>query len=324
MEPRIRGLKSGVEAKQTDVDPEQVEEMERGTRLESDTYAQRLLRGAGSLWQQVALCDVTLEAGGAQFPAHRVILASVSGYFRLLFTGRPALSLTGGPVRLQGVSARGLERVLGLIYRGHMTLSLDVVEETLWAAQTLLVRDAIKLCLRFLDVSLSPETCPQILDLARRLGPPQLHRRALEYLGAYCQGLLRDPQQLLGLDPEALLELLGRDNLGDASEADLLRGALQWLDHHPEHAAHARVIVGRVRLPLIPPETLLDELGERPPGVRRPALLPASAGGPVLPCTGPSSSPPSRAPPPPSVGPHPACSCWAAGPQGIGCAGRCG
>lgn len=167
-------------------------------------------------------------------------------------------------MRLQGVSARGLERVLGLVYRGHMNLSLDVVEETLQAAKTLLIRDAIKLCLHFLDISLTPKTCPRILGVAHRLGPSQFHQRVLGYLGAQCKGLLTDPETLLDLDPKALLQMLDQDDLGDISETNLLRGALRWLQNHPDHAAHAQAVLGKLRLPLVPPQALLDELGDRP------------------------------------------------------------
>ncbi|KAI1900537.1 hypothetical protein AGOR_G00050950 [Albula goreensis] len=268
MEPKILGTESRTDAYWMDAHlggvEKKVEETEGGMRLESDTYAQHLLKGAGSLWQQVSLCDVTLEAEGVQFRAHRVILASVSSYCRFLFTKHPSSCLSERPVKLQGVSAQGLKHVLGLVYRGHMTLSMDMVEESLLAAQSLLIQDAIKACLHFLAISLSPETCPQILGMASRLGFPHLHSKALAYLGTHCHGLLRDPEKMLGLGPAALLQLLGRDDLGDISEVKLLRGALRWLEHKPNRASHAREVLSRVRLPLVPPEALLDELAEQP------------------------------------------------------------
>ncbi|KAG9354482.1 hypothetical protein JZ751_001192 [Albula glossodonta] len=268
MEPKILGTEIRTDAYWMDAHlggvEKKVEETEGGMRLESDTYAQHLLKGAGFLWQQVSLCDVTLEAEGVQFRAHRVILASVSSYCRFLFTKHPSSCLSERPVKLQGVSAQGLKHVLGLVYRGHMTLSMDMVEESLLAAQSLLIQDAIKVCLHFLAVSLSPETCPQILGMASRLGLPHLHSKALVYLGTHCHGLLRDPEKMLGLGPAALLQLLGRDDLGDISEVKLLRGTLRWLEHKPNRASHAREVLSRVRLPLVPPEALLDELAEQP------------------------------------------------------------
>uniref|UniRef100_A0A8C6JGJ9 Uncharacterized protein n=1 Tax=Melopsittacus undulatus TaxID=13146 RepID=A0A8C6JGJ9_MELUD len=47
-------------------------------RLVSDTYLAKLLDGLSSLRRQSALCDVTLEAEGVCFPAHKIILASAT------------------------------------------------------------------------------------------------------------------------------------------------------------------------------------------------------------------------------------------------------
>lgn len=43
--------------------------------------------GLLALWQHGKLCDVVLEgADGAELPAHRLVLAATSGFFRALFT----------------------------------------------------------------------------------------------------------------------------------------------------------------------------------------------------------------------------------------------
>ncbi|XP_036607808.1 kelch-like protein 9 isoform X3 [Trichosurus vulpecula] len=119
----------------------------------SATYPQKLLEGVGNLWQLGVLCDVTLEAGGIHFPAHRVVLASASGYCRALFLGE------AGPetvVRLQGIQPRGLENVLHFLYSGRLHLSPDNVKETAQAAEVLLVRDAIRLCCAFQGPTMAP------------------------------------------------------------------------------------------------------------------------------------------------------------------------
>ncbi|KAM9062639.1 kelch-like protein 9 [Sarcophilus harrisii] len=112
----------------------------------SATYPQKLLEGVGSLWQLGLLCDVTLEAGGVRFPAHRVVLASASCYCRALFLGHAGLETT---VQLQGIEPAGLGNMLNFIYSGKLHLSADNLKETMQAAEVLLVRDAIRLCCAF-------------------------------------------------------------------------------------------------------------------------------------------------------------------------------
>ena len=47
----------------------------------------RALGNMASLRLAKSLCDVTVQAGGHQFDAHRVVLSASSAYFRAMFTG---------------------------------------------------------------------------------------------------------------------------------------------------------------------------------------------------------------------------------------------
>lgn len=47
----------------------------------------RALGNMASLRLAKSLCDVTVQASGHQFDAHRVVLSASSAYFRAMFTG---------------------------------------------------------------------------------------------------------------------------------------------------------------------------------------------------------------------------------------------
>ena len=47
----------------------------------------RALGNIASLRLAKSLCDVTVQASGHQFDAHRVVLSASSAYFRAMFTG---------------------------------------------------------------------------------------------------------------------------------------------------------------------------------------------------------------------------------------------
>ncbi|MBN3323870.1 KLHL9 protein, partial [Atractosteus spatula] len=232
-----------------------------GKLLTSDAHSLRILEGARSLREQGALCDVTLEAEDVRFPVHRVILASASSYCRVLFT---ATDDVPSVVPLRDVSARGLGRVLDFVYTGRLELGLATLEETLKAAEALLVRDAVKLCFGFLDEALGPDTCLEILGIARRHGPEELRQKAARYVGARHQALLRDREELVRLDEEVLRGILERSDLGGYSEAELLRCVMQWLQHSPARAQHSLDLLRRIRFPLIPAGDLQELLQESP------------------------------------------------------------
>ncbi|XP_021145370.2 kelch-like protein 9 [Columba livia] len=235
------------------------------TGLVSDTYLEKLLEGLGSLRSQNALCDVTLEAEGVCFPAHKVVLASASNYCKILFVGN--LTRAGSPdghVRLKGVSAAGLRNVLNFIYSNKLDLSLQNIEETFKAAETLLVREVIKLCFRFLEGCLNCENCTDVLNIAKKLGPAELRRKAMCYVGQHYKQILADPQCLKDLDRGTLCEILDRTDVAGCSELELLRAAMGWLQHDCARLQHATDVLRRIRFPLIPLQDLQSYVQEVP------------------------------------------------------------
>uniref|UniRef100_U3IHJ2 BTB domain-containing protein n=1 Tax=Anas platyrhynchos platyrhynchos TaxID=8840 RepID=U3IHJ2_ANAPP len=201
-------------------------------KLVSDTYLVRLLEGISSLHAQKALCDVTLEAEGVCFPAHKIILASASNYCKILFVGN--LTRVGSldhNIHLKAISAAGLRNVLNFIYSNKLDLSLQNIEETFKAAETLLVREVIKLCFKFLEGCLNCENCMDVLNIAKKLGLAELRQKATCYVGQNYKQILADPQCLKDLDRGTLCEILDRTNTEGCSELELFRAAVNWLQH---------------------------------------------------------------------------------------------
>ncbi|NXE14614.1 KLH13 protein, partial [Lophotis ruficrista] len=231
----------------------------------SDTYLARLLERLSNLRLQSTLCDVTLEAEGVCFPAHKIILASASNYCKILFVGN--LTRVGSPdgnIQLKAVSAAGLRNVLNFIYSNKLDLSLQNIEETFKAAETLLVREVIKLCFRFLEDCLNCENCMDVLNIAKKLGPAELRQKAICYVEQHCKQLLADPQSLKDLDQGTLCEILDRTNTKGCSELELFRAAVSWLQHDHTRLNVAADILRRIRFPLIPLQDLQRYIQEMP------------------------------------------------------------
>ncbi|XP_041094440.1 kelch-like protein 9 [Polyodon spathula] len=218
-------------------------------------YPLRLLEGASSLRAQNALCDVTLEADGVAFPAHKVILASASSYCRVLFIGN-AVNPEANNVKLKDVSARGLKQVLDFIYTSKLELSRSSLEDTLKAAEILLVRDAIKLCFKFLEENLNQENCLEVLNIAKKFCPDELRQKAASYVGRQYKTILQDRQQLVELDEDTLRDILNKSELCEYSELELFDCVMTWLRHDKERIKAARDLLKRIRFPLISADDL--------------------------------------------------------------------
>ncbi|XP_054854260.1 kelch-like protein 13 [Eublepharis macularius] len=233
-----------------------------GQCLYSDTYLAKLLEGLGNLRSQNALCDVTLEAEGDSFPAHKVILASVSSYCKMYFL-KDAVSQDAN-IKLASVTARGLRNILDFIYSNKLELTLQNVEETFKAAEVLLVREVILLCFQFLGDSLNQHTCLEILNIAKKFGPEGLKQKASSCVGQHCCQILTDPLSLKKLDGDTLKEILEGAQTEALSELELFHAAACWLQYDSTRLKDAADILGRIRFPLIPLRDLQKVVQETP------------------------------------------------------------
>ncbi|XP_077161793.1 kelch-like protein 13 [Paroedura picta] len=233
-----------------------------GQCLCSDTYLAKLLEGMGNLRSQNTLCDVTLEAEGTSFPAHKVILASVSSYCKMHFLG-DATSQDAN-IKLASVTARGLRNLLDFIYSNKLELTLQNVEETFRAAEVLLVREVILLCFRFLEEGLNQHTCLEILNIAKRHGLEGLKQNARRCVGQHCGQILTDPLQLNKLDGDTLREILEGEDTEGLTELELFCAAACWIRHNSMCLRDAASIIRHIRLPLIPLPNLQKVIMETP------------------------------------------------------------
>lgn len=230
--------------------------------LHSDTYLAKLLEGLGDLRTQDALCDATLEADGISFPVHKVILAAASSYCKVRFVGEAGSQDV--TIKLASVTACGLRNVLDFIYSNRLGLSLWNVEETLKAAEVLLVREVIRLCFLFLEEGVNRHTCLEILNIARRLGPEGLRQKAMSCVGQHSHEILTDPLHLQELDRTTLVEILDSSDTRALRELDLFHAVVRWLQHDRARLKDAAAILKCIRFPLIPLHDLQKLAWETP------------------------------------------------------------
>jgi BTB/POZ domain len=127
------------------------------------------------LWEDGSLCDVQLRTvDGAIVPAHRVVLAASSGFFRALFVGSGRQMREGSedskPISLTGVNEASLRALLKAVYSNSSTdhLNDDTVLPLLAAASYLSVESVRDACNRYLHRFLSLDTVVETLVLAER------------------------------------------------------------------------------------------------------------------------------------------------------------
>ncbi|KAM4696565.1 kelch-like protein 9 [Rhinophrynus dorsalis] len=220
--------------------------------LTSEKYPEKLLCSICQFQNQNELCDVTLEADGILYPAHRVVLASASTYCKLLF----ADSKVGNTIKVKNVTANGLKNVLDFIYSNKLTVSLANIEDTLKAAEILLVRESIKLCLQFLEDGLGEHNCLDILTIARKHGMEELKKKAIGFVGRHYKHVLGHSDKLKQLAKDTLCEILDTIDIPEYSELERFNSAVSWMQHDHSRLKEAGDILKRIRFQLIPLEDL--------------------------------------------------------------------
>nr|XP_033803692.1 kelch-like protein 34 [Geotrypetes seraphini] len=206
------------------------------------------------------LCDVFLEVSGKEFPAHKSLLACSSDYFRAMFKDYTRES-KASVVRLQAVSATGLQHVLDFIYSSWLSLSLDALEDTLEAASYLQVTEAVALCSQYIVNNLGLENCCFCANVAFKFCLPDAILATDKYLVNNIWKLLEQEvgiMELLELNFKSLLTVVASDDISKVKELSLLRLVVKWVKHEKTRLVYTSRLLEHIRFGLVPLEELRD------------------------------------------------------------------
>jgi len=102
---------------------------------------------------------------GERFDVHKVILVSCSDYFRSMFTSGMKES-NQREIELKGVTSKGLEKVIEVIYTSTTTLDGDDIFDVIGAATHMQVGDAIIIIIIIIQTFVTRTVSANILNLS--------------------------------------------------------------------------------------------------------------------------------------------------------------
>ncbi|BHF69387.1 distal tubule morphoproteinsis [Sparganum proliferum] len=130
-----------------------------------DDFA-RSFRTINQLRTSEKLCDVVLTADDVHVPAHKLILAAHSPYFKAMFTSGLAETRADN-VRLEGISGQALSSVVHFIYTNELPDCTDLLLGLLPVADFLRLRRLVNLLCALLARRLDVKNCLQIMRAAK-------------------------------------------------------------------------------------------------------------------------------------------------------------
>ena len=237
----------------TDVDSEGI------MRFHSESQFRGAFLEMNALRESEQLCDVILEVEGERIPAHRVVLASLSSYFRAMFTGEMTESRKK-VIAINGVDVESLKTLVEYAYTATIKISEENVQAILPAAGVLQFEEVKRACSEFLRRQLDTDNCLGIKVFAEVHGCQDLLSAATVFSSHHFSQVHRK-EEYLKLSFDEIKSFLSNNQLNVRHEFEVYKAAMLWVQYAEERRKYICEVLDLVRLPLLDTEQLLRDVG---------------------------------------------------------------
>lgn len=204
--------------------------------------------------------DVTFVVENSRLPAHRVIMAARSDYFRAMLYG--GLAESQQPEVTLDVPLVAFRALLRYIYSGRLSLTPmkeDSILDTLGLAHQFGFTELEFAISEYLVQILSVQNCCAVLDAARLYSLETLVTVCHTFIDRNAKDLLTHAS-FLALSKDSLCDILARDSFF-APEVMIFVAVREWCRKNNDEA-DIQNVVKHVRLPLMKLEHLLTEVSD--------------------------------------------------------------
>ena len=238
----------------------------------SRTHSTALMLGMQALREQGALCDVTLEVEESSLQVHRLVLAAASPFFRAMFGAGMQESMSR-VVKLRGVHSAAIKSLVEYTYTSQLILSPGDTSDLLVASDMLQFAEVKQACCDYLQCRMDATNCLDMLSLAETHNCRKLQRAAQLCRDLHFPAVTKLPA-FLQLPLEKVEAYLSSNYLAVDGEWEVIEAALSWLRHDvDQRLPHLSSMLGLVRLPLLSPQCLLEQVWLEPLISTNPACM---------------------------------------------------
>ncbi|PAV91422.1 hypothetical protein WR25_06401 isoform C [Diploscapter pachys] len=228
-------------------------------------HVEELAADIGKLLMNKDYSDVTFIVDGEQFPAHRVILAARSEYFRALLYGGMRESVEE-KISLPSANLKAFKLILRYAYTGQLlftAIKLDLLLEVLTLANQYGFNALQNSIADYLKSILDTKNLCTVFNISQLFSLRDLAEYCLVYADRYADEILKEPTFLL-LPVHAVKQLIKRDTFC-APEVNIFETIREWGEAHKDTAGVMHQLLPEIRLPLISQKDLLSIV--RPSGL---------------------------------------------------------
>ena len=226
-----------------------------------ESHGRDLLSGMYEAYQEGRFCDVTLKVPPLELKAHKLVLVSLSEYFRAMLTD--GLKESGqSEIEFQDLDSTMTRILVDFAYTGKIRITGENVQELLVTANFLGITSVIEACCKFIEERIDKENCIEILHFADGYGLAGLFQRDVDFIAGHMLDFENDPV-LNDLPYNVLSAIISSEKMvmkvgdkivwPDAQEQRLFNVVLRYIHHAPEERKQflPKLLAGPVRLPLM-------------------------------------------------------------------------
>jgi N-acetylneuraminic acid mutarotase len=205
-------------------------------------------------------CDIRLKVDTEMFQAHKEVLGDASDYFAAMFSV-DMKEKEQDMIELYEISPTGFAALLEYFYHGHISFTVDKIEDIIEASRFFHVEWLMEVCCDFLVRHLSIENYYQVLHLADKYYLGDMRMDIFRHVGKNFQHMSRQPI-MMNISYDLLHRLLSDDFFIEAPENTVLSVVLDWVNHdHENRNQYLLPLLKEVRFALVDPG-FINGLGE--------------------------------------------------------------
>lgn len=230
--------------------------------FEDSTGPTSILNQMNDFRRDGSFCDVILTTeDGGEFEAHRLVLASVSEYFRAMFLCEMKESQQKC-ITIRAVDSRSLALLIDYAYSSKTKIDSSNVEAVLSAASMLQFIAVENACYNYLRKNINVPNSLGIWSLADLHGSKDLAELAEGFIRGNFVSVIKHTD-FTTLTTSQLVRLLCHDKLNVPAESSVFEAVMLWVRYDIEvRSSLLSQLLEHIRFPLLTRKFLIDTVAK--------------------------------------------------------------
>ena len=230
---------------------------------EEKEHPRNAFKKLSQLREKGELCDCILSVGDTEIKAHRIVLASCSGYFESMFIGEFS-EPEGVPVVIEEVDEHALSTLIDFAYTSCITLTQGNVYNLFEAADTLEFQGVKNACFRFFRSQMNKTNCIRTWLFAESHNCTELLDASLKYIEVNFLNIVRG-REFMSVETDTVCRILSLENIAITCEEQVYEAVIGWLNYDIEgRREDAYRVLQTIRFPSMNREYLMHITDNEP------------------------------------------------------------